>query len=174
MGLLLELLSVSAVPLLLGRLFLCLVRRAEVTEAALEAAEGVGLVDKLGCPAGELSGGEARKLSVAIAFMGRPEVVFLDEPTSTMDPYSRRFTWDVIRKCRKVPLSLLVADQIVILSLLLSSLLFIRLRLLLLFFIPPHPLFGPKYPPLPTRLPPFAPPFAPLILFVLLLCVLQS
>ena len=71
-------------------------------KAALEAAEGVGLSDKLGCPAGELSGGEARMLSVAIAFMGRPEVVFLDEPTSAMDPYSRRFTWDVIRKNRKV------------------------------------------------------------------------
>ena len=39
-----------------------------------------------------------RKLSLAIAFIGSPSVVFLDEPTSGMDPYSRRFTWDVIRK----------------------------------------------------------------------------
>lgn len=50
------------------------------------------------CLASELSGGQRRKLSVAIAFLGRPAVVFLDEPTSGMDPYSRRATWDVIRR----------------------------------------------------------------------------
>jgi ABC-type multidrug transport system ATPase subunit len=48
--------------------------------------------------AGELSGGQRRKLSVAISFLGRPSVVFLDEPTSGMDPYSRRFTWEVVRR----------------------------------------------------------------------------
>lgn len=49
-----------------------------------------GLQDKLEARAGDLSGGQRRKLSVAIAFMGSPAVVFLDEPTSGMDPYSRR------------------------------------------------------------------------------------
>lgn len=58
----------------------------------------VGLSDKLSCLAAELSGGQRRKLSVAIAFLGSPAVVFLDEPTSGMDPYSRRTTWDVIRR----------------------------------------------------------------------------
>lgn len=48
--------------------------------------------------AGELSGGQRRKLSVAISFLGHPSVVFLDEPTSGMDPYSRRFTWEVVRR----------------------------------------------------------------------------
>jgi ABC-type multidrug transport system ATPase subunit len=52
----------------------------------------------MNCLASELSGGQRRKLSVAIAFLGRPAVVFLDEPTSGMDPYSRRATWDVIRR----------------------------------------------------------------------------
>ncbi|OEU16083.1 hypothetical protein FRACYDRAFT_208005 [Fragilariopsis cylindrus CCMP1102] len=42
-----------------------------------------------------------RKLSVAIAFCGDSETVLLDEPTSGMDPFSRRFTWDVIRKYRQ-------------------------------------------------------------------------
>ena len=49
-----------------------------------------GLQDKLDARAGDLSGGQRRKLSVAIAFLGSPAVVFLDEPTSGMDPYSRR------------------------------------------------------------------------------------
>lgn len=49
-----------------------------------------GLGDKLDTLAGDLSGGQRRKLSVAIAFLGSPAVVFLDEPTSGMDPYSRR------------------------------------------------------------------------------------
>ena len=52
---------------------------------------GIGLDGKLDTPAGDLSGGQRRKLSVAIAFLGSPAVVFLDEPTSGMDPYSRRF-----------------------------------------------------------------------------------
>ena len=51
---------------------------------------GAGLQGKLDTAAGELSGGQRRKLSVAIAFLGSPAVVFLDEPTSGMDPYSRR------------------------------------------------------------------------------------
>lgn len=47
-----------------------------------------------------LSGGQKRKLSLAIALVGGSEVVFLDEPTSGMDPHSRRSTWNVIRRHR--------------------------------------------------------------------------
>lgn len=50
-----------------------------------------GLGEKGNTRAEELSGGQRRKLSVAIAFLGSPSVVFLDEPTSGMDPYSRRY-----------------------------------------------------------------------------------
>ncbi|GMF52592.1 unnamed protein product [Phytophthora lilii] len=49
--------------------------------------------DKL---AGSLSGGNKRKLSVAIAMIGSPKILFLDEPSTGMDPVSRRFMWDVI------------------------------------------------------------------------------
>ncbi|GMF33894.1 unnamed protein product [Phytophthora fragariaefolia] len=49
--------------------------------------------DKL---AGSLSGGNKRKLSVAIAMIGSPRILFLDEPSTGMDPVSRRFMWDVI------------------------------------------------------------------------------
>lgn len=45
----------------------------------------------------ELSGGERRKLSVACALIGGPRVVFLDEPSSGVDPYSRRQLWTVLR-----------------------------------------------------------------------------
>jgi ABC-type branched-subunit amino acid transport system ATPase component len=65
----------------------CREDRGALAEAA--AAE-VGLADKLEAAAGTLSGGQKRKLSVALAFTGDPSVVILDEPTSGMDPYTRR------------------------------------------------------------------------------------
>lgn len=46
--------------------------------------------------AGTLSGGNKRKLSVAIAMIGSPSIIFLDEPSTGMDPVSRRFMWNVI------------------------------------------------------------------------------
>lgn len=46
--------------------------------------------------AGTLSGGNKRKLSVAIAMIGSPPIIFLDEPSTGMDPVSRRFMWNVI------------------------------------------------------------------------------
>ncbi len=49
-------------------------------------------------PAGTYSGGNKRKLSVAIAMIGNPAVVFLDEPSTGMDPEARRFMWNVISK----------------------------------------------------------------------------
>lgn len=45
---------------------------------------------------GTLSGGNKRKLSTAISLIGNPKVILMDEPTSGMDPYSRRFLWDTI------------------------------------------------------------------------------
>ncbi|XP_053393737.1 ATP-binding cassette sub-family A member 2-like isoform X2 [Mercenaria mercenaria] len=47
-------------------------------------------------PAGTYSGGNKRKLSTAIALIGHPPLIFLDEPTTGMDPHSRRFLWDLI------------------------------------------------------------------------------
>ena len=70
----------------------------ETRDATVAATAEVALSEKLDVPTGNLSGGQKRKLSLAIAFITKPNVVFLDEPTSGMDPYSRRFTWEVIRK----------------------------------------------------------------------------
>ena len=61
----------------------------------------VGLTEKVDTLSRELSGGMKRKLSVGIALIGDPKIVFLDEPTSGMDPYSRRFTWNILQNARK-------------------------------------------------------------------------
>jgi ABC-type Na+ transport system ATPase subunit NatA len=57
----------------------------------------VGLTEKTHAKAGSLSGGMKRKLSLAIALIGDTGAVFLDEPTSGMDPYSRRSTWNTLQ-----------------------------------------------------------------------------
>eukprot|EP01026_Neomeris_dumetosa_P039658 TRINITY_DN3260_c0_g1_i6.p1 TRINITY_DN3260_c0_g1~~TRINITY_DN3260_c0_g1_i6.p1 ORF type:complete len:980 (-),score=135.90 TRINITY_DN3260_c0_g1_i6:302-3241(-) len=50
---------------------------------------------------GSYSGGMRRRLSVAIALLGDPKVVFLDEPTTGMDPIARRYVWDIIQDAKK-------------------------------------------------------------------------
>jgi ATP-binding cassette, subfamily A (ABC1), member 3 len=73
----------------------------EVPAAIAEALGMVGLTEKLDAQSGTLSGGQKRKLSVCIAFLGGSKVVFLDEPTSGMDPYSRRSTWQILQNARE-------------------------------------------------------------------------
>ncbi|MEU9255811.1 ABC transporter ATP-binding protein [Streptomyces sp. NPDC048270] len=74
-----------------------------VTTGARPAAEVLGLVG-LGARASvrvkQLSGGERRRLDLALALLGRPEVLFLDEPTTGMDPEGRRDTWALVRELR--------------------------------------------------------------------------
>ncbi|XP_023276845.1 ATP-binding cassette sub-family A member 1-like isoform X1 [Seriola lalandi dorsalis] len=81
----------------------------EVTMVAEWGIQKLGLVKYSNKSAGTYSGGNKRKLSTAIALIGCPPVIFLDEPTTGMDPKARRFLWDcilsVIRKGRSVILT---------------------------------------------------------------------
>ena len=65
-------------------------------EVADEWLERVGLVDKADTRVGDLSGGQAQRLSIACALVHGPEVVFLDEPTAALDPQARRNLWELL------------------------------------------------------------------------------
>jgi ABC-2 type transport system ATP-binding protein len=66
-----------------------------------EAIGRVGLEEKAPARVGKLSGGQKQRLAVACAIVGDPELLFLDEPTTGLDPHSRRQLWDIIRDLRK-------------------------------------------------------------------------
>ena len=59
-----------------------------------------GLTDRRGAAVGTLSGGERQRLLIALALVGRPQVVFLDELTSGLDPQARRDTWELVGAMR--------------------------------------------------------------------------
>jgi ABC-2 type transport system ATP-binding protein len=65
-----------------------------------EALEMLRLAHRRDVRVSSLSGGETRRLDIACALMGRPEVVFLDEPTTGLDPESRRDLWGLVRGLR--------------------------------------------------------------------------
>lgn len=62
-----------------------------------EVIAAVGLESKADTRVGKLSGGQRRRVDVALGVIGRPELLFLDEPTTGFDPQARREFWDLIR-----------------------------------------------------------------------------
>uniref|UniRef100_A0A4W5PCN1 ATP-binding cassette sub-family A member 2 n=1 Tax=Hucho hucho TaxID=62062 RepID=A0A4W5PCN1_9TELE len=79
-----------------------------VVSWALEKLELSKYADK---PAGTYSGGNKRKLSTAIALIGYPSLVFLDEPTTGMDPKARRFLWNLILDILKTGRSVVLTSH---------------------------------------------------------------
>jgi ABC-2 type transport system ATP-binding protein len=67
-----------------------------------ETVRLVGLEEKAEVRTSKLSGGQQRRLDVALAMIGDPELLFLDEPTTGFDPSARRQAWDVIAGLRKL------------------------------------------------------------------------
>ncbi|MEV5320758.1 ATP-binding cassette domain-containing protein [Streptomyces sp. NPDC052687] len=81
-----------------GRLYR--LTRTRARERAEELAHELDLVGLLDRKAAALSGGQRRRLDIAMALTHRPRVLFLDEPTTGLDPGSRAALWDLVRRLR--------------------------------------------------------------------------
>jgi ABC-2 type transport system ATP-binding protein len=79
-------------------LFRSFYRRSHTVDEVLALVE---LEEKRGARVSTLSGGQKQRLAVACALVSRPELLFLDEPTTGLDPQSRRQLWDIIRRFRE-------------------------------------------------------------------------
>ena len=77
--------------------------------AALVARLGIGSYVRT--PYRRLSGGQQQAVNLAGALVGRPELVFLDEPTAGMDPHARRATWDLLRELRTAGVSVVLTTH---------------------------------------------------------------
>jgi len=92
-----------------------------------EVLELVGLADRADARAATVSGGQRRRLDLALGIAGDPELIFLDEPTTGFDPGARRRSWELIRRLREMGKTILLtthymeeaqvlADRVVVLA----------------------------------------------------------
>ncbi|HLM87364.1 MAG TPA: ABC transporter ATP-binding protein [Solirubrobacteraceae bacterium] len=79
--------------------------------AVSETIELVGLVDQRDVRTTRLSGGQLRRLDVALALIGDPDLVFLDEPTTGFDPSARHHAWEVIANLRTLGKSIFLTTH---------------------------------------------------------------
>jgi len=79
--------------------------------APTEALARVSLDEKLGARVGKLSGGQKQRLAVACALIGDPKLLIMDEPTTGLDPQSRRQLWDIIREFKETGRTVLVTTH---------------------------------------------------------------
>ncbi len=77
----------------------------------METIALVGLEGKHDQRAGSLSGGQRRRLDLALALVGDPELIFLDEPTTGFDPAARRTAWEAIRNLKQLGKTLLLTTH---------------------------------------------------------------
>ena len=73
--------------------------------------DAVGLAGQAGTRVARLSGGQRRRLAVALGVQGDPELVFLDEPTTGMDPVARRQFWELVRGLRAAGTTVLLTTH---------------------------------------------------------------
>ena len=73
----------------------------KLREAVAKTAETTGITEILKRPYGKLSGGQRRRCDIARALVNTPKVLFLDEPTTGLDPQTRRYVWDTITEIRE-------------------------------------------------------------------------
>jgi ABC-2 type transport system ATP-binding protein len=83
----------------------------EQPREADEVIDLVGLGEKRNARVRTLSGGQKRRLDLALGLVGDPEVLFLDEPTTGFDPAARRQAWDVIRSLRTLGKTILLTTH---------------------------------------------------------------
>jgi ABC-2 type transport system ATP-binding protein len=76
-----------------------------------ETIQLVGLSEKADARTRELSGGQRRRLDLALALVGDPELVFLDEPTTGFDPAARRTAWGVVRALKELGKTVLLTTH---------------------------------------------------------------
>ncbi|WP_092802793.1 ABC transporter ATP-binding protein [Klenkia marina] len=77
----------------------------------VEVLELVGLAEKAGARGRSLSGGQRRRLDVALGIVGKPDLLFLDEPTTGFDPEARRQFWSLIRSLRELGTTMLLTTH---------------------------------------------------------------
>ena len=74
--------------------------------------ERLGLVEVARTPYRRLSGGQQQRLSLGLAIVGRPELVFLDEPTAGLDPQARHATWELVEALRSDGVSVVLTTHL--------------------------------------------------------------
>ncbi|MDQ2753479.1 MAG: ABC transporter ATP-binding protein [Bacteroidota bacterium] len=77
----------------------------------LEVLDSVNLRDKAKAKYKELSGGQKQRFSIAVTLINQPKIIFLDEPTTGLDPQARRNLWDLIRDIRKKGTTIIITTH---------------------------------------------------------------
>ncbi len=75
--------------------------KKEIQKCMIELSERIDITDILDRKYGKLSGGQKRRADIVRALINKPKILILDEPTTGLDPYSRKCVWDVIRQLNK-------------------------------------------------------------------------
>ncbi len=91
------------------RLFAGYYKQPQDIDSLLERV-GLNIADKTRCR--RLSGGQKRRLALVVALVGNPTLVFLDEPTSGMDPQARLATWEIIRELKRNGATILLTTHL--------------------------------------------------------------